>query len=157
MKASGAGGIVVVFSQGVALFSSVPNGLVSLGVGLIGVALARWVFVNREQRRLGRKERWQETLPLTLTAMLIAGVIIWDRDLGLSGAAFTGLGVGWAAVLLLDVMGERILLMLGGGRPKALPPLADWSGNSGKLLPGDVDVPRDMARKLDELDDGRPK
>ena len=146
------------------MFSSIPEGLVSLALGLLGVVLARWVFVNREQRRLGRKESWRETLPITLVGALVAGVVIWDRQLGLSSAAFVGLGVGWATVLILEVAGHRISqamqTLLGHHPPPDFPPMADLSGHDGKLLPEDIDTPQDMAElvdKIDEADAGKKK
>lgn len=117
--------LVLLASQGVGIMTSAPEGLVSLGVGLIGVALARWVFVNKEQRKNGRKEQWHEWLPLTLTAMLITAVIIYDRALSISASAFVGLGTGWAAVILLEVMGDRLTAMVRaatGLQPTATPP-----------------------------------
>lgn len=132
-----------------------PHGLTSLIVGLIGVVLARWVFVGRENRRIGRPQRWNDTLPLTFVAMLITGVIIMDRELGLSTAAFTGLGVGWAAVLILDVLGERVINMLRAGFAIQVPPevkhVADASGHDGKML-DERNVPTDMMDSLEKID-----
>jgi hypothetical protein len=142
-------------SHMVALTNGIPDGLVSLGVGLWGVVLARWVFVNRENRVLPRKQPWRETLPLTLVAMLIAGVIIYDQELALTPAAFTGLGVGWAAVLLLDVLGDRVTAVFRAGFAIPLPPTArnllDRSGNDGHVLDSDVDLPPDLAEPLGKL------
>lgn len=139
---------MVLASNYVAISSSVPDGLVSLGVGLIGVALARWVFVNREVRRTNKKEKWTETLPLTLVAMLIAGVMILDRELSVSASAFLGLGVGWAAVLILDVLGERVIATLRGalqgGPAQPIPPTADLSGHDGIIDSGVAEIPEDM-------------
>lgn len=143
----------MVASQIVAMASSIPDGLVSLGVGLWGVVLARWVFVNRENRRLPRKQAWTETLPLTLVAMLITAVVVRDRDLGLSAAAFTGLGVGWAAVLLLDVLGDRIIAVFRAGfTVHGTPPQVDLSGEDGKVTSREVNLPPDMIAALDKLD-----
>ena len=163
MKASGSGGAVVLSSQAVGLASSIPDGLISLAIGLLGVVLARWVFVNREQRRLGRKESWSETLPITLVGALVAGVIIWDRDLGFSSAAFVGLGVGWATVLILEVAGARISqamqTLLGHEPPPDFPRRADLSGHDGKVDSGliDPDNPADggpsFAKLVDKLDE----
>ncbi len=146
----------------VGFFSSVPNGLVSLGVGLWGVALARWVFVNRENRRLPRPQPWRETVPLTLVAMLITAVIVRDQELGLSTAAFTGLGVGWAAVLLLDILGERITAAFRAGfampTPRHIRDHADLSGHGGTMLDDDVEIPPDLIEPLEhlhEVDDPR--
>lgn len=157
MKPTGEAAAVMIWSQVVAVLHGVPDGLVSLGVGLWGVVLARWVFVNRENRRLPRRQTWRETAPLTLTAMLITGVVVHDRDLGLSAAAFTGLGVGWSAVLLLDLFGERITAAFRAGFAVPVPPhvahIADKSGNDGQMLDADVDLPDDIAKPLGELMD----
>lgn len=149
--------MVVLASLAVGQFSSIPDGLVSLGVGLVAVWLSRWVFVTRENRRMRKPQKWNDTLPLTLVAMLITAVVIMDRHLGLSAAAFVGLGVGWAAVLLLDVFGERVINMLRAGF--AVPPDSpavqrhlDLSGHDGKLLDEDVDLPPEMSAALKTLD-----
>lgn len=147
--------MVIAVSAAVGKLSSIPDGLVSLGVGLIAVWLSRWVFVGRENRRMGKPQRWNDTLPLTLVAMLITGVVIHDRGLGLSAAAFVGLGVGWAAVLLLDVFGERVVSMLRAGF--AVPPdqvvrgKLDLSGHDGKVL-DEANVPPDMTANLAKID-----
>lgn len=145
----------MVASQLVAILHGIPDGLVSLGVGLWGVVLARWVFVNRENRRLPRRQPWHETLPLTLVAMLIATVIILDQDLGLSAAAFTGLGVGWVAVLLLDVFGDRIMAAFRAGFAVPVKPevadAIDISGEGGHVTDADVTLPPEMVEALDKL------
>lgn len=92
--------------------AGLEQAMLSLGIGMVGVVLARTIFVVRENARLKRVQPHSETLPLTLAAMLIAGGIIWDRQLGISMAAFTGLGVGWVAVLLLDILGQRVIEVL---------------------------------------------
>jgi hypothetical protein len=61
---------VAVSSGLVAVGTSIPNGLASLAVGLLGVALARWVFVNKQYRETNRAQTWHETLPLTLGSHL---------------------------------------------------------------------------------------
>lgn len=117
--------------------AGVTQAALSLGIGMVGVALARTIFVVRENQRLKRVQPFRETLPLTLAAMLITGVIIWDRQLGISMAAFTGLGVGWVAVLLLDILGNRmieVVRVLMGVKPE---------------VPNDM---TDTLRKLDEND-----
>ena len=86
--------------------------LVSVAVGLVGVVLARAVFLTRQKRVTGHGEPWRDTLPMTLAAMLLAGVLIFDRRMGVSSAAITGLGLGTVAVVMLDILGERALAML---------------------------------------------
>lgn len=143
----------------VALLQGIPSGLVSLSVGLWGVVLARWVFVNRENRLLPRRQGWRETLPVTLAAMLITSVVVHDRNLGLSAAAFTGLGVGWSAVLLLDLFGERIAAAFRAGFAMPVPPhvanKADMSGQDGVVTDREATTPPDMAALIDQLDKDR--
>lgn len=158
--------VVAVASGGVALGRGVPEGMVSLGVGLVGVALARWVFVNREVRATSRPQKWNETLPLTLVAMLVAGVLIWDRKFGVSTSAFVGLGVGWTAVLLLDVLGDwvlskaKIMFSSGPAKPDQFPKAADLSGKDGRVTSQDVELPKDFldaVRELDKHKGSKPK
>ena len=126
-----------------ALTADTMEGLLSVLLGLSGVALARQVFLTKERRRTGQKQPWGETFPLTLCAMLVTGVIIYDRQLGLSMAVFTGLGVGWTAILLLDVIGSAVL--------KAGRRLLNVSDE-------DLNLPRDqvdLVRRIDkETEDG---
>jgi hypothetical protein len=136
------------------IVQNIPTGLVSLTVGMLGVALSRWVFVNRQYRETNRTQRWNETVPLTLVAMLVAGVLIYDRRFGVSTSAFVGLGVGWSAVLLLDVLGDWILtkmklLMTAGPASPNFPKAADHSGNDGRVTPTDVSMDDGMGELLD--------
>lgn len=103
--------------------------------------LARTVFVDRQNAALGRRQTFRETLPLTLAAMLIAGVVIVDRDFGFSAATFTGLGIGWTAIVLLDVIGKRIL--------RALDPSSTVAQDAPNLL---KPTPPDMSDALDRID-----
>lgn len=96
-------GVAVIASSG--LSGGLTEKAISVALGLAGVALARQVFINKERRRTGTKQPVSETMPLTLCAMLVTGVIIYDKQLGLSMSVFAGLGVGWTAILLLDVLG----------------------------------------------------
>lgn len=125
MSVRSAATAVVASAPVTALTSGGLDAVLSLILGLIGVLLARTVFVDKENRRLKRKQGWRETLPLTLVALLIAGVWIWDRQLGLSAAVFTGLGVGWVAILMLDIIGKRAIdavrLLLGADPRDGLP------------------------------------
>jgi hypothetical protein len=141
----------------VAAGQGVPSGMISLFVGLLGVALARWVFVNKEYRATNRPQKWNETLPLTLVAMLVAGVLIWDRKFSVSTSAFVGLGVGWTAVLLLDVLGDWILtkakiMFSSGPADPNFPKKADLSGHDGRIIADDVNLPSDMVDKVVLLD-----
>lgn len=108
VSAKTAAGAVMVMASSV-LSPDRLEALLSVGLGLAGVALARQVFITKERRRTGAQPPWSETFPLTLVAMLITGVLIWERRFGLSLSVFTGLGVGWTAILLLDVVGAWVL------------------------------------------------
>lgn len=112
--------------------------LMSLFLGLCGVALARTVFLSRERRTTGRTQPWRETLPLTLMAMLVTGVVVWERKMSLSLSVFTGLGVGWSAILLLDLFG-------------------DWVLRTGRRIAGVTDaergIPPEQSRLLDKVRD----
>lgn len=112
MSAKAAASAVVASAPVTAMTSGTSEALLSVALGLMGVVLARTVFVDRENRKLQRKQSFRETAPLTAVAMLIAGVWIWDQKLGLSMAVFTGLGVGWVAILLLDILGKRVIAAL---------------------------------------------
>lgn len=151
--------LIALTSGAVGAASGATDGLINLGFGLLGVVLARWVFINKENRRLQRREDWNHTLPLTLVAMLIAGVLIWDREMRLSFAVFTGLGSGWATVAILDLLGEKATSFfeaLRGIAPRpGFPPSADFSGEDGKLTKGDRDIPDDMKARLEEMKDER--
>jgi hypothetical protein len=155
MHGDHANGAVAGVSGLVALAHGIPEGLVSLIIGLVGVALARWVFVNREVRRSHLSQKWNETLPLTLVGMLVTGVLVIDQKLGVSSAAFLGLGVGWAAVLILDVLGERILaamrgMLSAGPANPTFPPAADLSGMDGRVTANEVTSTSDLEALLVE-------
>jgi hypothetical protein len=153
--------LVALSSGVVGVTSGIPDGMVSLGVGLLGVALARWVFVNKQYRETNRQPRLGETLPLTLVAMLVAGVLIWDRKFSVSTSAFVGLGVGWTAVLLLDILGDfvltkmKIMFSAGPASPN-FPKKGDLSGHDGRVISNDVNLPEDMIQKLAQLDEADP-
>lgn len=124
--------------------------IISLVIGLTGVWLSRTVFVNRENRRLERPATWRETLPITLSACLIAGVLIVDRHLGISASAFVGLGTGWTTVLILELFGDRILnamRVLAGGDP--MPPSVPKGPVGEERM---SNLPEDMERLLREID-----
>lgn len=119
--------------------ASISEGMVSVCLGLAGVALARQVFIGRERRQTGRKQPFRDTFPLTLCAMLVTGVIVYDRQLGFSMAVFTGLGVGWSAILLLEILGAGML---------------KWGKRVFGVEIDDIkETPPDMRRLLRELDE----
>ena len=109
----------------------------SLGAGLVGVWLARTIFNERENKRLRRQQTFRETAPITAMGMLLVGVWIVDHKPGLSAAAIAGLGVGWVAVLLLDIIGKRII---------------DVVRAALAVKPDDMDIPADMRGQLDQID-----
>jgi F0F1-type ATP synthase assembly protein I len=159
-RAAGEAGAVLATAPVTLSLSDLPTTAVSLAVGLVGVWLARIVFVDRENRRLQRRQTWRQTAPVTGIAMLIVAAIVNDRHIGLSASAFLGLGVGWTTVLLLDIVGERtvkVLRTMLGADP--LPPLlqrADLSGEDGEMTARERDTPPDMARLIDKVDEVSP-
>jgi hypothetical protein len=126
--------------------------LISLAVGLVGVWLARIVFVNRENRRLDRRQPLSDTLPVTLAACLIAGAIIYDQRLGISASAFLGLGVGWTTVLLLEFFGDNILNAMRALTGRS-PVHAAQRYEDGPVYPN---VPDDMNKLLHDADEAAP-
>jgi hypothetical protein len=126
--------------------------LVSLSVGLIGVWLARIVFVSRENRRLEKPTPFLSTLPVTLAACLIAGAVIWDQHLGISASVFVGLGTGWTTVLILEFAGDRLLnslRVLMGGEAHPVVPLRPQNQEVYPNVPDDM---ADLLRQADEVD-----
>jgi F0F1-type ATP synthase assembly protein I len=163
MSPSAAGGTAAVLASAPLTFtiSDFHTTAVSVVVGLVGVWLARIVFVDRENRRLQRRQSFRETAPVTAIAMLVVAAIVQDRHIGISMAAFTGLGVGWTTVMLLDIIGERVMRVLRtmlGADP--LPPgakPADHSGLGGEMTNHERDTPDEMARFLAQPDEASPK
>jgi hypothetical protein len=132
--------------------AGVSQTMISLAVGLIGVWLARTVFVNRENRRLSHNQPVRETLPITLAACLIAGAVIWDRELSISTSAFLGLGVGWTTVVILELFGDNAInaLRVLTGRVSIAP--------HGRRIEREVmpTTPDDMTDLLRQADDKAP-
>ena len=91
------------------LFSGAGDSLISLGLGLLGVLLARTVFIAKENRALGRKQPWVEQAAITAVACLIAGGIIWDGHLLYSKAIFTGVGIGWSTIAAINFISRIIV------------------------------------------------
>jgi hypothetical protein len=145
------------------------DALVSLALGLIGVCLARMIFVNRENRALGYHQRVGDTLPITLIACLIAFGIIWDGHLLYSKAIGTGVGVGWATMAIVNQLARVITPGAAdpttAAKPKTVPRRVKvmraptpGSGIGGALKASfpasSSDEPDDFARRLDEIDRG---
>ncbi len=141
------------------LFAGANDGLISLGLGLLGVLLARTIFVNRENRVLGHRQPWTDTLPITLAACLIAGGIIWDGHLLYSKAIFTGIAVGWTTIVAIEKI-SRIVNPGEVGRPAAPAPAAEpdrakpgLSRSLRKQYPPQVPLPADQKALLRQLPD----
>jgi biotin transporter BioY len=132
--------------------AGVHQTIVSLGVGLIGVWLARIVFVNRENRRLEKRSPLRETLPVTLAACLIAGAVIYDQHLGISASVFIGLATGWTTVVILELFGDRfvnsIRIFFG------MAPIARAHAPSGEEV--EATRPKDFDALLREMDEKAP-
>jgi hypothetical protein len=128
--------------------------LISMAVGLLGVWLARIVFVNRENRRLERSQPLRETLPVTLAACLIAGALIWDQRLSISTSAFLGLGVGWTTVLLLELFGDNVLNAMRALTGRG--PLTPVRPRTGPTEVAPNPLPDDMVELLRQADEKDP-
>jgi hypothetical protein len=77
-----------------------------LALGLLGVWLARTVFVDQENRKLRRRQKLRETMPLTLAGMLVVGSFLWDANTTLAKASLFGLSVGYGTMLILKMLGR---------------------------------------------------
>lgn len=134
------------------ILGGASDGLISLGLGLTGVMLARTIFVNRENRALGRRQPIRETLPVTLAACLIAGGIIWDGHLLFSKAIFTGIAVGWTTIVAIEKI-SRIVNPAEAARsvhvPSTLPLLDD---EKARPLPPSNPEHDALLRRLDQQD-----
>lgn len=143
------------------LLGGAPDGLISLGLGLLGVLLARTIFVNRENRALGRRQPVRETLPITLAACLIAGGIIWDGHLLYSKAIFTGIAVGWTTIVAIEKI-SRIVNPGEAARPapsissegKAKPPIERALRKGYPVKP---ELPADHTSLLGQIPDDPPQ
>lgn len=132
---------------------------ISLGLGLVGVILARIAFTTRQQR-LGERVGLLETIVITGMAMLIVGPLVWEHRLGLTTSAMLGLGAGWASIAIFDALGERIVDMivrLTGGSPRPRRPSDPPSGperpDPRRPLGGPLDaLPHDMVDSLERMD-----
>ena len=72
--------------------------------------VARMVYIDQENKRLGRKQTIGETLPLTIVALLIAMPFVWKHREEITIAPLIGLGVGYSALLLLKLIGRATIV-----------------------------------------------
>lgn len=150
MKDSAAPALAVVASAPITIWTSdTTQAIASVLLGLLGVAIARKVFIDRENRRLRKAQPWHSTLPLTLAAMLITGVLVWDNKLGLSSSVFTGLGVGWTVILILDLIGDRAMNVIRAAL--GMPPLPP-QGTFPDAARARAVLPPEHVELLDRLD-----
>ena len=84
--------------------------IITLALGMIGVIVARMVYIDQENKRLGRKQTIGETLPLTIVALLIAMPFVWKHREEITIAPLIGLGVGYSALLLLKLIGRATIV-----------------------------------------------
>jgi hypothetical protein len=113
----------------------------------MAVFTARVVFQDREAERTHQRQSWRKTLPITMAAMLIEIAFVVQQNLNLPSAIFTGLGVGWVTVLLLDLFGERIIDIVKaaiGTKQQAFMPLPPTTSLG--------DLPQDMKDDLSRID-----
>lgn len=119
--------------------------LIAMAIGFVGVVLARTVYVDQENRRLGRVQTFRETSPLTGVAMVIVLPIIWHLELAIPYAALLSLGVGYAAMTVLGIIAKATA---GGARSAAKAVLESLPD----LPPEQPALPPDMERLLDDID-----
>jgi hypothetical protein len=79
--------------------------LLAVVLALAGIYLARLVTIDQEDKRLGRKQTYRETGPLTWIAVLIVCPMIWQFDIAPQYASVIGLGVGYSVRLVLKIIG----------------------------------------------------
>lgn len=128
---------------------------ISLGLGILGVILARVAFTTRQQRS-GEKVSLLETIVITGMAMIIVGPIVWEYQLGMTTSALLGIGAGWSSIALFDVIGEKAILFISGlfgTTPKPSVPTPAPVVPTLPTLPADME---EDLRKLDQLTADRP-
>lgn len=77
--------------------------------GIVAVVLARMVFIDDENKKLGRKQTLRETLPLTGVALVFAAPLMWQNRMSIVLPVFIGAGVGYSTILFLKI-GVRVAL-----------------------------------------------
>lgn len=130
------------------------EGLTSLALGLTAVFLARIVFVNKENRALGHKQPWRETLPITLLACLIAGGMIVDGHLLYSKAIGVGVGVGWTTIATINLISKVVNPGASAPPPPDPPPTDAARLYRERPLPPPNPEHDELLRRIDEADKG---
>lgn len=77
----------------------------AVALALAGIYLARLVTIDQEDKRLGRKQTYRETGPLTWIAVLIVCPLIWQLKIAPQYASVIGLGVGYSVRVVLKIIG----------------------------------------------------
>lgn len=126
---------------------------VSLGLALLGVALARVAFTTRQQR-LGERISILEEVVIAGMAMLVVGPVVWEHQLGITTSALLGLGAGWSAILLFDAIGSRVIQIITSILPNVtLPPTPTPSIEPRPdPRPAEPPIPGDMVDLLEDID-----
>jgi len=131
---------------------------VSLGLALVGVALARVAFTTRQQR-LGERISILEEVVIAGMAMLVVGPVVWEHQLGITTSAMLGLGAGWSAILLFDAIGSRVIQIIMSilPTPPSPPPAAPRPSDEPRPDPrpaatAQPPVPGDMIDMLEDID-----
>jgi hypothetical protein len=134
----------------------------ALVFGVIAVVLARIIWIDRDNRATGRRATVRDTLPLTLVATIVYVALAVDWNLNFQKGVSVGLGVGWTAPLLADIMGDKILAVLAPDRIRRSDPRATGDDARANIdaaaehlvhqqqdLPPEID---DLAKKLGDID-----
>lgn len=145
--------------------------VLSVGLALAGVYLARQVTIGEENRTLGREQSYRETGPLTWIGILIICPFIWHYNIAVPWASLLGLGVGYSVRVLLRIFGDgtvaavrEFLRRAGAGPaapaapapPPAAPPTLDAPGakHVATILPPTTTP--EQHRLLGRIDDVTP-
>jgi hypothetical protein len=122
---------------------------ISILLGVLGVILARLVYVDAENKKLGRRQTVRETMPLTMVALLIAGPFIWKHRDAITVTPLLGLGIGWSALLLLKLAGTAVAA---GGRAFVGELARTIGADTAPIRKHDPEMDASIAR-LDDVDD----
>jgi hypothetical protein len=119
--------------------------IIAVCLALVGVYLARLVTIDAENKRLGRRQTFRETGPLTWIAVLVVCPLIWHYRVAVPWAALIGLGVGYTVRIILRLLGSTAV-----GFSQAMAERIIALKNAAPPPP--MDIPPDMQDLLDQMD-----
>lgn len=124
--------------------------VLACALALVGILLSRLVTIDAENRRLGRRQTWRETGPLTWIAVLIVCPLIWHYKVAVPWAALIGLGVGYSVRIILRILGDASANAARAVAERTV----DALRNAPAPQPG---LPPDMEDLLDQIDRKTPE